>query len=145
MQPTDQNRSNHRRVYPIFHLIALPILAANVIYAVYLLTRAQVFDNWANLLVAIALVLLAVSSRHFATVLQDRIIRLEEQVRYERLLPDDLRTRIHEFTPDQYIGLRFASDRELAGLARQVLDQRIHDREVIKGMVQEWRGDYLRV
>ncbi len=71
------------------------------------------------------------------------MIRLEEQVRFERLFPDDLRTRIPEFTRDQFVALRFASDIGLPSLAREVLDQRIHDRSAIKQMIKEWRADHF--
>ena len=140
-----QNLRNHQRFVPIFHFIAGPILFINAAYSVYLLVRLADLYNWIHLLVAIALVLLFLSVRRFATVLQDRIIRLEEQVRFERLLPAALRDRIHEFTIDQFVALRFASDHELPALAQQVLDQRILDRDAIKEMVRDWRPDFARV
>jgi hypothetical protein len=66
-------------------------------------------------------------------------------MRYERLLPDDLKPRIGEFTINQLVSLRFASDAELAALARKVLDGRMNERKVIKQMVQNWRADYQRI
>jgi hypothetical protein len=150
-----QNATNHARWVPLFHFVVGPILMVNLIYAVYTLVEAMgstgpnhtaaVVDNVINLLVAFALVALFVTVRGFATTAQDRIIRLEEQVRFERLFPIDLRGRIPEFTRDQFVALRFASDTELPALAREVLDQRIHDRSAIKQMVKEWRADHLRV
>jgi hypothetical protein len=83
--------------------------------------------------------------RVFATGAQDRVIRLEERLRFGRLLPDDLKPRIEEFTRAQMVGLRFASDAELPDLARRVLNEDIQNREVIKKMIKEWRADDERI
>ena len=92
-----------------------------------------------------ALLVLAFLARIFALGVQDRVIRLEERLRFERLLPDDLKPRIGEFTIDQLVSLRFASDAELPALARTVLDGKVNSRKAIKKMVQNWRADYQRV
>ena len=76
---------------------------------------------------------------------QDRIIRLEERIRLERLVPADLRGRVGELTPDQLIALRFAPDNEVPELARRVLGGELKTRADIKGAVKNWRGDHLRV
>jgi len=49
----------------------------------------------------------------FALSVQDRVIRLEERLRYQQLLPADLQPRIDEFTVAQLVSLRFACDAEL--------------------------------
>jgi Family of unknown function (DUF6526) len=98
-----------------------------------------------SILVSLALLILAFLARIFALGVQDRVIRLEERLRYERLLPDDLRPRINEFTINQLVALRFACDAELPVLARKVLDAKINERKAIKQMVQNWRPDYQRV
>jgi hypothetical protein len=152
--PASQSLNNHARFVPLFHFVAGPILLLNFIYSIYVVVVAMgtpganhaagVVDSIDGALVAVALIALFITVRGFATTLQDRVIRLEEQVRFERLFPTDLRTRIPEFTRDQFVALRFASDGELPVLARAVLDQRIHDRNAIKQMVKEWRADHLR-
>ena len=144
-QVASQNMKNHARFIPLFHFVAGPILLVNFIYSTVLAVRIPIWDNIDGALVGLALLVLFFAGRGFATTLQDRVIRLEEQVRFERLFPADLRSRIPEFTRDQFVALRFASDGELPTLARAVLDQRIHDRNAIKEMVQEWRADHLRV
>ena len=63
----------------------------------------------------------------------------------ERIFPDDLRARIDDFTTDQLIGMRFASDQELADLGRRVLDGAIKDRKGIKQAVTSWRADNQRI
>jgi hypothetical protein len=69
---------------------------------------------------------------------------MEERQRCERLLPQDLQGRILELEPGQLVSLRFASDAELPGLARKVLDEKIKNRKAIKQMIKNWRADYLR-
>jgi hypothetical protein len=86
-----------------------------------------------------------VYARSFALRAQDRVIRLEEQLRFQRLFPPDLLPRIDEFTRSQYIALRFASDTEVAQLARTVLDEKITAQKQIKQMIRHWRPDHLRV
>jgi hypothetical protein len=97
-----------------------------------------------SVLVAAALVLLALYGRMFALRVQDRVIRLEMQVRLQNLLPPDQRARIPEFSLGQLVALRFASDAELPGLARKVLDEKLGDRKTIKKMIRNWEPDDLR-
>src|ERR1019366_1143195 len=140
-----QNLKNHPRYVPLIHFVAGPILLINLIYTIVITVRYPILDNIVGLLVAFDLLLLFLSARRFATTVQARVSRPEEQLRFERLFPDDLRSRIPEFTRDQFVALRFASDHELPTLARAVLDQRIHDRSAIKQLIKEWRADYIRV
>jgi hypothetical protein len=142
--PPEQHLRNHTRFVPLFHYVAAPILLVNLGYAVVLFYRLRNWESLLGALVAAALLILLTTARSFATTVQDRVIRLEEQLRFERLFPADLSARIPEFTREQFVALRFASDRELPDLARAVLDQRIHDGSAIKQMVREWRADYLR-
>jgi hypothetical protein len=102
-------------------------------------------DNGVTFLLAVGLILVAWFVRAFPLGVQDRVIRLEERLRLERLLPGDLKARIGDFTTNQLVGLRFASDEELPGLARRVLDEGISDRKTIKQAVKNWRADYQRI
>src|SRR5450755_1492227 len=111
-QTAVQDMKNHARYIPLFHFVAGPILLVNFVYSIVLAVRIPIWDNIDGALVGLALLVLFFSVRGFATTLQDRVIRLEEQVRFDRLLPADLRTRIPEFTRDQFVALRFASDGE---------------------------------
>ena len=65
-------------------------------------------------------------------------------MRLEKLLPDDLKPRIAEFTSGQLVAMRFAGDAELPALARKVLTGNIKEGKAIKQMVQSWRPDFLR-
>jgi hypothetical protein len=97
-----------------------------------------------DVLTAAALFLLCYYARIFALTVQDRVIRLEERLRYEKLFPEDLKARIPEFTRGQLVALRFASDAELPELARKVLSENLTDRKAIKQLVKNWRPDHLR-
>jgi len=76
---------------------------------------------------------------------QDRVIRLEEQLRLDRILPPDLRARIDELTPEQFIGLRFAPDEEVSELTGRSLSGELKTRTDIKRAIQNWRADHFRV
>jgi uncharacterized protein DUF6526 len=150
----EQNFANHGKFVPMFHFFLLPALLLNLIWAVRWFFPLQVntmfgfqvfMGHLVNLIVAIALIVMAFLARTFALGVQDRVIRLEERIRYERLLPEDLKPRIGEFTISQLVSLRFACDAELPGLARKVLDAKMSERKAIKQMVQNWRPDYHRV
>ena len=151
----EQNFANHAKIVPAFHYFVGPVLIANVIWNIVSASRilrhsvaisASLLAVVAlSILVSIALLLLAFLARLFALGVQDRVIRLEERMRYERLLPDDLRPRIYEFTINQLVSLRFASDAELPVLARKVLEAKMSERKAIKQMVQNWRADYQRI
>ena len=148
---SQQNFSNHTRFVPMFHFFVVPVLVINVGLHVYSLFKYPmnspftVFVGLFGIVVAVALLVLAFLARLFALGVQDRVIRLEEWLRYERLLPEDLKPRFGEFTINQLVSLRFASDTELPALARTVLDEKVTDRKTIKQMVQSWRADYQRV
>jgi uncharacterized protein DUF6526 len=148
-----QNFSNHIKIVPAFHYFLLPALFVNLeaaSYWVYATARHAwrpfpLFYATLNLLLAIALLILAFLARLFALGVQDRVIRLEERLRYQQLLPEDLKARINEFTTNQLVALRFASDTELPVLARRVLAEKMKGRKAIKQMIQNWRADYQRI
>jgi hypothetical protein len=139
-----QNFANHAKFVPLYHFVVLPILIYNLGWSIYRAAHFFSAATFVPLLVAIALVLLAFYARVFALRVQDRVIRLEMQLRMQNLLPPDLQTRIHEFTINQLVALRFASDAELAALARKVHAEKIGNRKAIKQMIRDWRPDDLR-
>jgi uncharacterized membrane protein (DUF485 family) len=140
-----QNYSNHVRWVPLFHFFVLPVLLANFFTSVFRWRFLGFSWGWLiGMLTALALFILAVFARTFAVKVQDRVIRIEERQRCERLLPVELKSRIEEITPGQFVALRFASDNELPGLVNKVLTDKISDTKTIKQMVKNWRGDYLR-
>jgi len=141
----EQKFSNHVRFVPPFHFFVVPVLLINFFWSLYRWkTSGFSVDGFEYVVVAAALAAGFVSVRLMALSVQDRMIRLEEQLRYERLLPADLKPRIGEFTVSQFVSLRFASDAELPALARKVLDEKLDQRKAIKQLVKNWRPDYLR-
>ena len=143
MEVKVQNLQNHVRLFPPFHFVVMPILLINLIGRLVLLKNGITADSGLNALVGFALIMLALSARLMVLTVQDRVIRLEMRLRLQSLLPE-VRSRFDEFTIGQLIALRFASDEELPALARQVLDEKLTDRKVIKARIKNWRGDFIR-
>ena len=142
---SEQNYSNHTKFVPAFHFFVLPVLVLNISWAVHRWKMSLwSVDGAISVLTSVALVIGFLFARLFALSVQDRVIRLEERLRCERLLPQDLQSRVAEFEPAQLVALRFASDAELPGLARKVLDEKLKDRKAIKRLIKAWRPDYLR-
>ena len=144
-ETTSQTFKNHAKLVPLFHYVALPIFLTNVLLALYRMFTGFTFETAWGAVLAVGLMVVALFARVFALGAQDRVIRLEERLRMDGLLPEDLKPRIHDFTTDQLLALRFASDSELPDLARKVLDEGIGDRKTIKRMVVAWRADYQRL
>lgn len=140
-----QTRDNHAKFVPIYHFVALPILAVNLLWSLYRVATDPSMETAIAAAVGFGLVVLALFARVFALGAQDRVIRLEERLRMLGLLPEDLKSRIDEFTTEQLIALRFASDGELPELARKVLDESVGDRGAIKQLIVSWRADYQRL
>jgi hypothetical protein len=139
-----QSFRNHAKFVPLFHFVAVPILAANFVWAAYQAFARPGLDTAFAALVAAALLILAFLARIFALRVQDRVIRLEMRLRMREVLPADLHSRIGEFSAGQLVALRFAGDRELPVLARRVLDERLRDKKAIKQMITDWQADHLR-
>ena len=140
-----QSYKNHTRFRPAFHFFTVPVLLVNMFVQLWVLWGLPTLVNVWAVVVAAALVALAFLSRTQALSAQDRIIRLEMQLRLRNLLPADLQTRIHELSPRHLVALRFASDGELPGLIREVLAGTLKTPREVKRRVRDWQGDWLRV
>jgi hypothetical protein len=145
MAERTQTLASHRRFIPAFHFFALPILVINVFVVAYQFARdPRLINGWA-LLVAMALAVGITFSRFMPLRAQDRIIRLEERTRLERLLPNDMRGRVGELTERQLIAIRFAADDEVPELTRRTLDGELKSPGDIKRAIRSWRPDHFRV
>jgi hypothetical protein len=142
--PQTQNFTNHTKLAPMFHLVVLPILFINLVSSIVHAVHGFSARSAIAVLTAGALILLALCARRFAVTVQDRVIRLEMQLRLQNLLPADFRSRIPEFTTSQLVALRFASDSELPDLARKVLGENLSERKAIKQLIRDWQPDNLR-
>ena len=145
MADQSQTLATHRRWIPMWHFFAIPVLVANVVVvAIYFARDPRFINGWA-LVVAIALLIGILLSRTMPLRAQDRIIRLEERSRLERLLPGDLRGRVGELTASQLIAIRFAADDEVPDLTQRALSGELKSQGDIKRAIRNWRSDHLRV
>jgi len=139
-----QNYKNHAKLVPLFHFVALPLLLGNLVWAMRRATQAPSGETIIAATTAVALILAVLFARAFALRVQDRVIRMEMRMRLRELLPIGLHPRIVDFTPEQLVALRFASDAELADLAQTVLRDHITSKKAIKLMIKDWNADHLR-
>lgn len=145
MAEETQSYANHTRWHPPFHFVLFPILLLHFLYAAYRLYQTPDFMHVEALLLSFGLLLLMLLVRVNPLKAQDRLIRLEEQLRYQRVLPADLAARAAQVPVRFMVALRFASDEELANLVQQVLDRKFEKTAEVKKAIKVWRGDYFRV
>ena len=142
-----QTAKNHTRFDPLWHGLVMPVLLANIILMIWLThhwwpLHAHLHEWW--ILLGIALFMTAALVRGYALKLQDRIIRLEERLRYAVLLPAAELPLLYALTLKQMIALRFASDAELPALALRAASQGMTPKQ-IKESIGVWRPDTNRV
>ena len=141
----NQTYKNHVRWHAPHHFVLMPILLVNFIYAIVRLVQDPTIDRAEFLLLSIGLLIVGVLARLNALRVQDRLIRLEEKIRYEKVLPADLLSETGSLSRSQINALRFASDTELPALVRRTLDDEFQKNGEIKSAVTVWRADNLRV
>jgi len=139
-----QSYANHRRFVPVYHFVLSLIFLLNLVAAAWQLFKHPGFSTAIALLVAFGLIGVYYYSRTFPLHVQDRLIRLEERMRLEEILPDDLKGRLGELKERQLIALRFASDEDVPDLVRQILDGKLKGLEEIKKAIKTWRPDDFR-
>ncbi|HET6330580.1 MAG TPA: DUF6526 family protein [Holophagaceae bacterium] len=144
MNSQPQSYAHHRRLDPLYHPVVLGLALVNLIAMLVALIRHPGLASAWTFVMSAVFFLLAGKVRGYALHNQDRLIRLEERLRLERLLPDDLKARIPELGVRQLVGLRFASDAELVDRVRETLAENL-DLEAIKKRIQTWRPDIFRV
>jgi hypothetical protein len=138
----NQSAASHSRYVPGFHFLTYLVVIAALFIAIILMVHSGVsHETVFYLLIAVALVLLSIYVRHFATRNQDRIIRAEENFRSYRLTGKTLDPRLRT---SQVVALRFAGDDEFISLSQQAAEQNLSASQ-IKAAIQKWRADYHRV
>lgn len=139
-----QTYANHRRLFPLFHFVALPILLANVVVSVaHAIRQPAPYTAWMVVL-SLGLVAGLLASRASSLIVQNRLIALEMRLRLATSLPHELRVRIPELGLRHLIGLRFAGDAELVDLVERCLRGELPTTDAVKRSVRAWRPDYIR-
>lgn len=144
MTTASQNLSSHRRWYPLYHFVAAPILTLNLFLAAWHAYRIPTRWNMWYVVVAFGLVALTFAARVMALTVQDRLIRLEQRMRMQSILPAPIMARFGELSRRQIVGLRFAGNDELAGLVERCLSGELKNDEDVKKQIKNWQPDWIR-
>jgi hypothetical protein len=124
----------------------MPVVILHFIWTLVVLIRqAGGWQNVENLVLAGVLVATVFLTRINALKAQDRVIRLEEQLRFQRLFPKDFAQHLQALSTSQLIALRFASDEELPELIQKIKAKNLTTSDEIKKAIKNWRADHLRV
>lgn len=146
--PNQQNFSNHVRWFPLFHFVVIPLLVLNLLSHIVRLYLAEPNSGRKTLafwtLLSFTFILMALAARLQALTVQNRVIRLEEKLRYKTLLSPELAAQAEGLSLGQIIALRFASDAELPSLVERTLNGEFATPKEIKKAVKDWRADHLR-
>jgi hypothetical protein len=141
-----QNYKNHPRFVPAYHFLLSLILIVCLVASLWNMYRA--YENHSGRLIAaivfglsIAFLIVAWYARTFATVAQDRAIRVEENLRHFILNGRPLDSRL---TTPQVVALRFAEDTEFLILAEKAANENMKPNEIKKSIIN-WRADNHRV
>lgn len=141
-----QSYANHARYVFGFHVVAVGLVLASLIGSGFWVYRTLGYGNHraqavSQLLLVVAVGLVAWYARTFALKAQDRAIRAEEALRHYLLTGQPLDPRLHI---RQVIALRFASDEEFPALARRAAEEGLRSSQ-IKQAIRSWRADEYRV
>jgi hypothetical protein len=137
-----QTYANHRAIpHPAYGLAGLAILVWAG-YQVWQAVSQPSVGAWLTAVGTSALLVVWYTARRSAQIMQDRIIRLEMQLRLARLMPGRDLTAL---TLAQLVALRFASDGELPGLVDRALKGEFANGDAIKRAITAWQADWLRV
>lgn len=140
-----QTYQNHTRWFPLVHFVIMPLTLVNLGWHIYMLTQDRTIDRAVMVMMGIVFGLLVLAARLQALKAQDRIIRLEEDLRFMRLLSPEVAKEAIGLRTGTKIALRFAPDDELPALIQRVLSGELKTNKEIKQAIKNWRGDYLRV
>lgn len=140
-----QSFANHTRFHAPYHFFAVPILAINVLWRIVELVRNPSGAAAWEVAVSLALAAMILLVRTYPLKVQDRVIRLEERMRLERLMPAGLSSKVPEFSAGQLCALRFCADDEVSELAGRILNEGTLGRAEIKRQIKTWKPDEFRI
>ena len=142
----EQTYKNHVRWYPLMHFVVVPLLLLNLIWQIVLLYQAPTWTQGEAVVFALTIILLAIAARLQSLKAQDRVIRLEEKLRYNGLMtPETAAAAAEKLSLGELIALRFACDEELPALVERVMNNEFASSRDIKIAIKKWRPDYVRV
>lgn len=141
-----QSYEKHVRYDPVQHFVWLPVsLLTIILTVVFTVQSVRAGEMTVSVFIIIGLVIISFLAGFLARrnplKTQDRIIRLEEQMRYYMLTGNSIDSRL---TVQQLIALRFASDEEFVKLARRAAEMNMSPND-IKKEIKKWRSDLHRV
>lgn len=140
-----QTFANHTRWHPPFHFFVVPVMLINFIWSVVEFVIAPGRNSGWWIVVSLALLVLTFFVRLNPLKAQDRIIRLEETIRYQQVLSPAVRQQASVLTEGQMVALRFAGDDELEELVSAVAAGKLAKPKDIKQAIKNWRADTFRV
>ncbi|CAH1206928.1 hypothetical protein PAECIP111893_02652 [Paenibacillus plantiphilus] len=141
-----QSYANHKRLDPLYHFGLSLLTVASIILSLYLLIAALSDSiSLAQPLLLVIFSFIAIITlarlRQYATKVQDRAIRAEEQLRHFILTGKPIDPRL---SIKQIVALRFASDNEYPSLALRAAEEGLST-DAIKKSITSWRSDDYRV
>ena len=134
-----QNNRNHTRFDPKFHFVLLPLCLVCFVASIVHITHSRRPADVLLVPVTLTILLLAVIARSYAVKVQDRVIRLEENVRLHWMGIDPSNLTIR-----QMIAIRFAPDEEVPALVQRAVAEKLTGKQ-IKQAIVNWRADVDRV
>jgi signal transduction histidine kinase len=140
-----QTFANHTRWHPPFHFFVIPVMIINFFWAVVVFVKAPDKNSGWWIVVSLALLVLAFFTRTYSLKVQDRVIRLEEKLRFQQLLSPSLQQQCDALSAPQIVALRFAPDEELEALVSAVVTGKLTKPADIKQAIKNWRSDTFRV
>ena len=140
-----QNYANHRRYVPLYHGVLFLLLLGTLIGSCVNLYGSMnehqgVYSASLITVLTICGFIQGWYSRTFATTVQDRAIRAEENLRHFAMTGKLFDPRL---TMGQIVALRFASDDQFLTLAHRAVEEHL-SRDDIKKAVTTWRADHER-
>ena len=151
-QQPEQTYANHRRFHPPFHFFAAPLTLTMLVVSLVLaattlragITVATVLSAVWMMGLTIAVFLALAFARLNPLKVQDRVIAIEVERRYERLGGTKTTPLAERLEPGQLVALRFASDGELVALADRAAAESMKGAD-IKRAIKIWRPDHRRL
>ena len=144
MPHPSQSYANHRRYFPLFHYVALPVVVVNILVVLAELLRYPSLRQTWVFIFAVGVAAGFLACRASILTVQDRLIGLEMRLRLAAVLPPELRVRIPELRIRHLVALRFAGDAELPALVQRCLDGELRTADQVKREIRDWRPDFVR-